>query len=128
LCLRTLALDERARLDQASIMPLKRSLDEAQQTAASLRAQPGSPGATEALSHLAVVSVCVRGLLQRGADMDLDARRRVLVTANQSLHQLDELTDSIEWTPGVYTPVSNALLTVLLGAESRFPRQVTSVI
>jgi len=109
-------------------MPLKRSLDEAQQTAASLRAQPGSPGATEALSHLAVVSVCVRGLLQRGADMDLDARRRVLVTANQSLHQLDELTDSIEWTPGVYTPVSNALLTVLLGAESRFPRQVTSVI
>ena len=96
LCLRTLALDERSRLDRASIVLLKRSLGEAQTTAAWLRGQSGSRTSVEALSYLAVVSSCLRTLLQRGADMNLDARRRVLDTAIESLHELDELTDSLE--------------------------------
>lgn len=96
LCLRALALDERSRLDNASRMLLKRSLGEAQAAAAWLSARPGSPAAAEALSYLTVVSACIRGLLQRGAIMDLDARRRVLDTASESLQQLDELADSLE--------------------------------
>lgn len=95
LCLRTLALEDRARLDRASIALLERSRREAEAVAARLRAGCGPPQVNEALGHAVVLTACIRRLLERGASMNLEARRRVIDDALERLHQLDDLDDNL---------------------------------
>jgi hypothetical protein len=93
-CLRALALDHRARLDQASMALLERARHEAEATTAHLRSR-GSSRADEALNHVVVVTACIGSLLEEGAFMDIEARRRVVDEAIARLHQFDELVDTL---------------------------------
>lgn len=95
LCLRTLALDDRVQLDRASIALLERSRREAEAVTARLRARSQAPEIQEALGQMMLVTACIRGLLERGAAMDPQARRRVLDEAREGLHHLDEIVDSL---------------------------------